>query len=139
MSDYILVLDEGTTSTRAMLFARDGMLMASAQDKLSTELAGTEMVKPAFTVISNFTARPVESPDEIRRTLESQVTGSVRWSDSMTALLEVQSAAVSASAARTAARSAAQTDSGTAPSVAASIRIAMSMPGRLAPDRSCER
>jgi glycerol kinase len=31
MSDYILVLDEGTTSTRAMLFASDGVLVASAQ------------------------------------------------------------------------------------------------------------
>jgi glycerol kinase len=35
MSDYILVLDEGTTSTRAMLFARDGVLVASAQRELA--------------------------------------------------------------------------------------------------------
>jgi glycerol kinase len=35
MSDYILVLDEGTTSTRAMLFASDGMLVASAQQELT--------------------------------------------------------------------------------------------------------
>jgi glycerol kinase len=35
MSDYILVLDEGTTSTRAMLFASDGMLVASAQEELT--------------------------------------------------------------------------------------------------------
>ncbi|GMN03859.1 glycerol kinase GlpK [Erythrobacter sp. MTPC3] len=35
MSDYILVLDEGTTSTRAMLFASDGVLQASAQKDLS--------------------------------------------------------------------------------------------------------
>jgi glycerol kinase len=34
MSDYILVLDEGTTSTRAMLFASDGVLVASAQEPL---------------------------------------------------------------------------------------------------------
>ncbi|MGB7417862.1 MAG: glycerol kinase GlpK [Erythrobacter sp.] len=34
MSDYILVLDEGTTSTRAMVFARDGALVASAQAEL---------------------------------------------------------------------------------------------------------
>jgi glycerol kinase len=34
MSDYILVLDEGTTSTRAMLFASDGVLVASAQEEL---------------------------------------------------------------------------------------------------------
>ena len=35
MSDYILVLDEGTTSTRAMLFARDGVLVASEQRELT--------------------------------------------------------------------------------------------------------
>ncbi len=35
MSDFILVLDEGTTSTRAMLFAADGKLHASAQQELT--------------------------------------------------------------------------------------------------------
>ncbi|MEM7687409.1 MAG: glycerol kinase GlpK [Pseudomonadota bacterium] len=35
MSDYILVLDEGTTSTRAMLFASDGVLVASAQQDIT--------------------------------------------------------------------------------------------------------
>ncbi|MBD2842759.1 glycerol kinase GlpK [Erythrobacter rubeus] len=35
MSDYILVLDEGTTSTRAMLFASDGVFVASAQRELT--------------------------------------------------------------------------------------------------------
>ncbi|UAB77948.1 glycerol kinase GlpK [Erythrobacter sp. SCSIO 43205] len=35
MADYILVLDEGTTSTRAMLFAKDGVLAASAQKEIT--------------------------------------------------------------------------------------------------------
>ena len=35
MSDHILVLDEGTTSTRAMLFACNGHLVASAQKELT--------------------------------------------------------------------------------------------------------
>jgi glycerol kinase len=35
MADYILVLDEGTTSTRAMLFASDGVLVASHQEPLT--------------------------------------------------------------------------------------------------------
>lgn len=35
MADYVLVLDEGTTSTRAMLFAADGVLVASAQQPLT--------------------------------------------------------------------------------------------------------
>jgi glycerol kinase len=35
MADYILVLDEGTTSTRAILFASDGALVASEQQPLT--------------------------------------------------------------------------------------------------------
>ncbi len=35
MADYILVLDEGTTSTRAMLFAIGGALVAQAQEPLT--------------------------------------------------------------------------------------------------------
>ena len=35
MSDYILVLDEGTTSARAILFASDGVLVAQAQEPLT--------------------------------------------------------------------------------------------------------
>jgi len=35
MSDYILVLDEGTTSVRAMIFASDGVLAASTQAELT--------------------------------------------------------------------------------------------------------
>lgn len=33
MADYILVLDEGTTSTRAMLFASDGVLVAPRRSR----------------------------------------------------------------------------------------------------------
>ena len=35
MSQYLLVIDEGTTSTRAMLFRPDGSLVASAQEALT--------------------------------------------------------------------------------------------------------
>src|ERR1700741_2595814 len=35
MSQHLLVLDEGTTSTRAILFAPDGSLIASAQRSLT--------------------------------------------------------------------------------------------------------
>ena len=35
MSDHILVIDAGTTSTRAMLFGRDGAVAASAQAELT--------------------------------------------------------------------------------------------------------
>ncbi len=63
-------------------------LMISAQQKLAAELASTPIASPAFPVICNLEARPVSSPDDIRRTLEAQVTGSVRWAQSMDFLLE---------------------------------------------------
>jgi [acyl-carrier-protein] S-malonyltransferase len=58
-------------------------LMQSAQDRLAAELDRLELQPPRFPVISNYTARPADRPEEIRKTLEAQVTGSVRWSESM--------------------------------------------------------
>lgn len=62
-------------------------LMKSAQDKLAAVLAGTAVQPPAVPVISNFEARPVHTPEEIRATLTAQVTGSVRWVESMQHLI----------------------------------------------------
>lgn len=62
-------------------------LMQSAQEKLAAELARTTLTTPVFPVVCNLEARPVSSPDDIRRTLEKQVTGSVRWAQSMEYLL----------------------------------------------------
>lgn len=58
-------------------------LMAAAQEKLAAELAGTTITSPAIPVVANFTAAPVSSVEEIRSTLTSQVTGSVRWIESI--------------------------------------------------------
>ena len=63
-------------------------LMATAQEKLAEELARTTITVPAIggtaiPVIANFTAQPVTSEGEIRSTLTSQVTGSVRWIESI--------------------------------------------------------
>jgi len=62
-------------------------LMAGAQARLATELAATAIGNPAFPVVCNLEARPVSGADDIRRTLENQVTGSVRWAQSMEYLL----------------------------------------------------
>lgn len=63
-------------------------LMQSAQERLAPELAATPMAVPQVRVIANVTAQPVSTTEEIRRTLEEQVTGSVRWSESMQYLLQ---------------------------------------------------
>ncbi len=62
-------------------------LMQSAQDQLSTVLADTEMAAPAIPVVCNFAAKQVADAAEIRETLEKQVTGSVRWTESMQSLI----------------------------------------------------
>jgi [acyl-carrier-protein] S-malonyltransferase len=64
-------------------------LMQSAQDKLAIELAGITMQPPTIPVICNFAASAVSEPNEIRRMLENQVTGSVRWNESMQKLINM--------------------------------------------------
>lgn len=58
-------------------------LMASAQEKLTGELNETTITTPSIPVVANYTAAPVASEGEIRATLTSQVTGSVRWIESI--------------------------------------------------------
>jgi [acyl-carrier-protein] S-malonyltransferase len=63
-------------------------LMQSAQDKLSAELAGVSVQSPALPVVCNFGASVVSEPAEIRSMLEKQVSGSVRWTESIELLIE---------------------------------------------------
>ena len=63
-------------------------LMKSAQDKLAAVLQTTPIQMPRVPVISNYEADAVTSDIVIRTTLERQVTGSVRWSESMQLLLK---------------------------------------------------
>jgi [acyl-carrier-protein] S-malonyltransferase len=62
-------------------------LMESAQAKLAVVLSETLVQVPGVPVISNFEAAAVKSEDVIRQTLTHQVTGSVRWSESMQSLI----------------------------------------------------
>jgi [acyl-carrier-protein] S-malonyltransferase len=64
-------------------------LMESAYEKLGEELANVPMQPPRFPVISNVTGEEVKTPDEIRRTLQDQVTSTVRWADCMERLLDL--------------------------------------------------
>lgn len=58
-------------------------LMESAYEKLGAVLQHVPMQPPSFFVISNVTGDEVRTPVEIRRTLQDQVTGTVRWLDCM--------------------------------------------------------
>ncbi len=63
-------------------------LMRTAQDKLAAELTGVPMHTPAIPVVCNYGASVVADPAEIRAMLEKQVTGSVRWTESIRLLVE---------------------------------------------------
>jgi len=58
-------------------------LMQSAYEKLGGTLLHVVVKPPRFPVISNVTGREVATPVEIRRTLQDQVTSTVRWVDCM--------------------------------------------------------
>jgi [acyl-carrier-protein] S-malonyltransferase len=62
-------------------------LMQSAQDKLAAELATVSFQSPALPVVCNFGASLVSDAAEIRSMLENQVTGSVRWTESIQLLI----------------------------------------------------
>jgi len=64
-------------------------LMESAYQKLSEVLIEVQMQPPRFPVISNVTGAEVKTLPEIRRTLQDQVTSTVRWTDCMTRLLDL--------------------------------------------------
>ena len=64
-------------------------LMESAYEKLGAVLQRVPIHAPRFPVISNVTGEEVRTPIEIRRTLQDQVTGTVRWLDCMERLLEL--------------------------------------------------
>ena len=62
-------------------------LMESAQPKLQAALDGIDIQTPRVPVYSNVSALPHGEPADIRARLVEQVTGSVRWEDSIRGLL----------------------------------------------------
>src|SRR5690606_6070409 len=58
-------------------------LMQPAADEMAAALAEARIVAPAVPVVVNVTARPESDPEVIRRLLVEQVTGRVRWRESM--------------------------------------------------------
>jgi len=58
-------------------------LMAPAADVMAEALEKTEINAPAVPLVANVTAESVADPDTIRRQLVEQVTGAVRWRESV--------------------------------------------------------
>ena len=63
-------------------------LMKPAADVMAEALAEVKMAAPAVPLYANVTARPASDPDMIRDQLVSQVTGMVRWRESIANMAE---------------------------------------------------
>ncbi len=63
-------------------------LMESAYQRLKAALEETVMTEPGVPVVCNVDAISVTAPQKIRRALADQVTGSVRWTESVEYLLD---------------------------------------------------
>ena len=58
-------------------------LMEPAAEAMAEALASVQIIPPAVPLIANITAAAVVEPDEIRARLVEQVTGAVRWRESV--------------------------------------------------------
>jgi len=63
-------------------------LMFSAESKLRNDLTAVHLNEPGPRVIANVTARPVSGRAEILETLAKQVTGTVRWKESVEYMID---------------------------------------------------
>lgn len=85
-----VALAKGRGAKRAVLLAVSApfhcALMAPAAAVMAEALSGADVRAPAVPLYANVTAAPVTEPDEIRRLLVEQVTGTVRWRESVAAL-----------------------------------------------------
>lgn len=59
-------------------------LMAPAADAMAEALANADINAPAVPLVANVLAAPISDPSEIRARLVEQVTGTVRWRESVT-------------------------------------------------------
>lgn len=64
------------------------VLMQPAAAVMADALAGVDIQAPAVPLIANVRAEPVTEPGAIRRLLVEQVTGTVRWRESVAHLVE---------------------------------------------------
>jgi [acyl-carrier-protein] S-malonyltransferase len=78
---------KGKGARRAMLLAVSApfhcALMEPAAEVMANALAGTKIHAPAVPLVANVLAASVSDPTEIRQRLVEQVTGTVRWRESM--------------------------------------------------------
>jgi [acyl-carrier-protein] S-malonyltransferase len=82
-----VAIAKGRGAKRAMLLNVSApfhcALMKPAADAMAEALADVTIERPAVPVVANVLARSISAPDEIRARLVEQVTGTVRWRESV--------------------------------------------------------
>jgi [acyl-carrier-protein] S-malonyltransferase len=63
-------------------------LMQPAADAMAEALASVEIRKPVVPVVCNVLASPIDKPADIKKRLVEQVTGTVRWRESVLAMVD---------------------------------------------------
>jgi [acyl-carrier-protein] S-malonyltransferase len=85
--DRAVEIAKGKGAKRAMLLPVSApfhcSLMQPAADVMADALSKVTINKPAVPLVSNVLAQAIDDPDEIRRRLIEQVTGTVRWRESV--------------------------------------------------------
>ena len=61
-------------------------LMQPAAEEMKEALAGVDIIRPSVPVIANVLAAPISEPEGIRNLLVEQVTGVVRWRESVASM-----------------------------------------------------
>jgi [acyl-carrier-protein] S-malonyltransferase len=79
---------KGKGARRAMMLSVSApfhcSLMQPAADVMAAALAGVTVKSPVVPVVANVLAKPIRDPADIVAALVAQVTGTVRWRDSIT-------------------------------------------------------
>jgi [acyl-carrier-protein] S-malonyltransferase len=87
-----VTIAQGKGARRAVMLAVSApfhcSLMAPAADAMREALAGVTISAPLVPVFSNVEAGPLSDPDAIRDALVRQVTGTVRWRESVAGMAE---------------------------------------------------
>src|SRR5690606_26474438 len=63
-------------------------LMQPAAEVMAAALADVTVNRPRVPVVANVLARPIDNPSEIVKALVAQVTGAVRWRESVACMAE---------------------------------------------------
>jgi [acyl-carrier-protein] S-malonyltransferase len=78
---------KGKGAKRAMILPVSApfhcLLMQPAADVMADALSKVSVKAPVVPVVANVLAKPIQEPDEIVRSLVAQVTGTVRWRESV--------------------------------------------------------